>query len=58
MKRALLAMAERDYDRGGIMTGSLAIGVGISPLPHVGLSSWDLWEPLALVFDARCSYEK
>lgn len=50
-------MTGRDYDRlSG--TGVLAIGVGISPLPRVGLSSWDLWEPLALIFDARCSYEK
>lgn len=57
MKRTLLAMAERDYDR---LSGMrvLTIGVEVSPLPHVGISSWDLWETLALIFDTRCSYEK
>lgn len=57
MKRALLAMAERDYDRLSGM-GVLTIGVQVSPLPPVGISSWDLWELLALIFDTGCSYEK
>lgn len=50
-------MAERDYDRLSGM-GVLTIGVEVSPLPPVGISSWDLWELLALIFDIGCSYEK